>query len=168
MNKIQKNFIIEDVKKMFLNNEAIFIINNSKMKSVASQGLRKKLKELGGEIKVVKNTLLKRIAFENKNIKKLENFFENQISLVFIKKNFQKIALLIKNSGYEQKIIDFKVGMFDNKVFEKEKFEFISNIPSKEILYSRLCKVLLSPIARLAFVLSKILKNKKEIVKNIN
>lgn len=160
MNRVQKEFTVNDIKKMFSENEAVFVISNSKMKSVESQALRKNLKELGSEIKVVKNTLLRIVAKENESFKSLEPFFNNQISLVFVKKDTFKIASIVKESSKD--LLEFNAGILGGSVFYKEKFDLIAKIKDEKVLYAQLCGVLIAPIAQLAFVLKEV--SQKDVV----
>lgn len=159
--KQKKENTVNEIKDLFSKSECVFVVNNL-MDCSSSQKLKKDIKSVGGDFRVFKNTLLRIAAKENENIGKLEPYFKNQITVIFSKENSQDVASLVFKRGYTQELINFNAGIINSEVFGKDKFELMSKIPSKEILYSQLCGVILAPISKLAFVLSEVSKKSKE------
>jgi large subunit ribosomal protein L10 len=152
MNKIKKNQIISDLSKDFSSSDAVFVISCPNLTAQKNQALRKKFCAANGKMYVAKNTLLLRVASENKLVKGLAPLFKNQITLVFAENDGIGIASIIKSNGLGEQITVYG-GIFKGALIDASKFSFIASIPPLKILQAQLCGVLLSPLSKLAFVL---------------
>jgi large subunit ribosomal protein L10 len=157
MNILSKEKVVAELIAQFDKSEAAFVITCQKMDAISTQKFKKKLAIASAKMMIAKNTLLERASHENKKIKKLLPNFKNQIAIVFAYENSSQVASIIKENGYGS-VIDVKSVLFEDQVFDSQRFEFLASIPSKEILYAQLCGLLQSPIAKLAYVLQEISK----------
>jgi large subunit ribosomal protein L10 len=155
MKKQEKQVIINGLLKSFDMCEAAFVVLCPTVNCSKTSILKKKLYGVGGNITIAKNSLLRLAAKENESIKLLENDFKNQISIIFAFKNVQKVAAVIKGSGYGKDIL-FCSGLLGKGKIDNLKFEFLASIPSEELLKAKLCWVLSSPIYNLIYTLKQV------------
>ena len=119
-------------------------------------GLKKNLKSLESEYKVIKKRLL-RIAFEKKGIKINPEDFEAQIGVIYSDKELIDIASSIFKSMKASE--NFKVlSGFDfekKEVLSADFIKEISSLPSREILLGRLVGMIAAPLKMFMFVLNE-------------
>lgn len=120
--------------------------------SVSQMGeLRNLVKKAGGELTVVKNTLLKR-AFENAKLPELKLEGPTAIAIAYEEEMapLKAISDFAKNFG----IPSFKSGIWEGKVLTDQELERLGSLPGKNELISRLINILSSPTFGLLNVLS--------------
>lgn len=167
MNKHQKEQIVSFIKGKFEESSATFIVGYRGMSVNDLQTLRKQLRETGGSLKITKMRLVKRAALGIDNVEKMDNFFKDQVGVVFAKQDPLSIAKVLYNFAKENKALSLVVGCFDGQLFEKGSLDRIAKLPSREILLSKLCGTMLAPIANLAVCL-KMLSDKKSEQESVN
>lgn len=154
--KNQKKIDLDESLKKLESSKTVLLTDFTGVPTKDVVGLKKILRSLDSEYKVVKKRLL-RIAFEKKGIKVNPEDFEAQMGVIFSKKELIDIASSIfKSMKASEK---FKVlGGYD---FEKEEIlssdfiKEISSLPSREILLGRLVGMIAAPLKMFMFVLNE-------------
>ena len=149
MKKSEKKLIIDDVVKSFQSSEGVFVVDCGNINAAKTASLKKQLHAAKGRLSVVKNTLLKLAAQKNEGLNKLTSFFTNQIAIIYAFENISSVASIIKQFSDKTSVINVQAGIVENKIIDAEKFNFIANMPSKDILYAQLCGVLQAPIVQI-------------------
>ncbi len=116
-------------------------------------GLRRKLREVDAEFRVVKNTLIRR-ASKDSGFSQLEAFFSGPTAIGFTMNDPVMLAKAMRDFAAGNQKIRLKAGYFEGKVFSVKQIEALADVPKKEELLSRLVGGLASPITRLAQALS--------------
>lgn len=134
-------------------------------------GLRLKIKEAGGEFKVVKNTLA-RIAAKQTPVESAIDFFNGPTAIVFGYGDPIAIAKKLLDFTSENEKLKIKTGVIEGKVYTVEEIKALSTLPSRTALYSMLLGALQYPMRGFALTLRSTitqlyyalesLKNKKE------
>ena len=143
--KEQKQKTIEDLKEKVDRQKSMVFIDFQGVKVKDLSNLRKKIKEVGGQLKVAKKTLIN-LALKNLGFK-LEKDLKGEIALIFafedsispLKKTYQ-----FSETNENLKILD---GFFDGKFIEKEKVLTLAQLPNKEELLARLVGSISSPVS---------------------
>jgi large subunit ribosomal protein L10 len=126
--------------------------------------LKKELKKVGADFRVIKKRLLK-IALKEMGIDFDPVQFEAQVGTIFIPNELTSAAAPIYKFSKEltKKKIDFKIlGAYDllkKLSLDSQQFTVIAKLPSREILLAQLVGVLAGPIKALMYVLEQ--KSKK-------
>ncbi len=144
----QKEKTVKELKKKMKDQTTMLIVDFSGLKVDESLQLRRKLREVDGEFKVAKKTLIQIALDENdldKNIKELEG----EIGLIFGFKDKILPAKTIYNFTKESDHLKILGGFFDNQFENKEKFIELAQLPSKEELLGRLVGSVSSPLTGL-------------------
>jgi large subunit ribosomal protein L10 len=162
MNRLEKSTLVDGIDKRFCSAESVFVIENFNLNAFECQNFRKKLRLIGGELKIVKNSLLKKLAEKNKLSFCLKDFYKRQISLIFVNEGTTEIASMVNNFEFKKKK-DMSVlgGVFLGNFFDGERFNEISKIPSREVLLIQLCYVLRLPILKFVMILKKVNEKNK-------
>lgn len=118
--------------------------------------LRTELRNNDVEYSVVKNTL-SRFAFDNCGLQEITGVLNGTTSLAT--SNGDPIAPFRIINDYAKKMNDIfviKAAFMDGKVLSASEIQEISELPSKDALYSQVFGTLLAPITSLAVVLNQI------------
>lgn len=115
--------------------------------------LRKKLREVDAEFRVVKNTLLRRAA-KDSGFSRLEEFFSGPTAIGFTRKDAASLAKAMREYAAGNQKFKLKAGYLEGKVLSAKEVESLADVPPREVLLSRLAGGLASPVTRLAQALS--------------
>lgn len=122
----------------WLKSSPYFIIVEFTGLTVAQFGeLRLRLREAKAELHVVKNTILK-IAAEETGINDLEGSMKGQLAVVFGEQEIPGAAKILKNFRAEFKKPELRFGYLDNARLEKADLETLADLPSMDVMRSRL------------------------------
>ena len=117
--------------------------------------LRKQMREAGIVYKVWKNTMMKR-AFEGTAFAALDEYLEGPSALAISKDDATAPARLLAKFAKDAKALELKAGVVEGGLCDAAALAEIAQIPSREVLMSRLLGSMRSPIANLARVLNQI------------
>jgi large subunit ribosomal protein L10 len=115
--------------------------------------LRKKLRGVNAEFKVVKNTLM-RLAAKDTDFGQLSGFFEGPTAVALTHGDPVALAKAMKDFAGSSPKIRIKAGLFEGRVLASKEVETLAEVPPREVLLARLAGGLASPISRLAQALS--------------
>ena len=156
LTKEQKQNIIEDLKEKVDRQKSMVFVDLKGLKVKDLTDLRKKIKEVGGQLKVAKKTMINLVL--EKTGFKLEKGLEGEIALVFAFKD--SFSPLKKAYQFSQTNENLKIlsGFFDGKFIEQEEIITLAQLPTREELLARLARSVSSPISGLVNVLQGNLK----------
>ncbi|MCF7799443.1 50S ribosomal protein L10 [Candidatus Babeliales bacterium] len=155
MNRQQKEAVVKDVRKLFSDSHATFLIGYKGLDVSKVQSLRKDLREDGGLFKVTKARLMKIAAKDTDS--SIENFcdqFKGQVGLVFAQKEVPSVAKKLVNFSKENELLEIISGFFDSKVLSKSDVNYLASLPSKEVLLAQFLATMQAPTRNLAFLLN--------------
>lgn len=115
--------------------------------------LRKALREVDAEFRVVKNTLI-RIASRGTGFEKLVNSFIGPTAVGFARNDPVALAKAMKEFAAGNPKFRLKAGYLDGKALSAGEIDVLADLPSREVLLSQLVGALSSPLRRLARALS--------------
>ncbi len=143
--KEQKKKNFEELKENIKKEKIVIFVDFTGLKVTDMFELRKKLKKIDGQLKVAKKTLIQ-LAFEECGLKTDIKKIQGEIAVVFGYKDEiapTKLVYEVSKTNPNLKILG---GFFENEYKEAEDFIALAQIPSKEILLSRLVGSMSSPI----------------------
>jgi large subunit ribosomal protein L10 len=124
------------------------------LKTPEINGLRRKLQDVGGDYKVVKNTLARKAA-EKLNRSEITSSFEGPIAVAFGYGDISQLAKTFSDHVRTSKMnLSVKGGFLSNRLLTAEDVTAIAALPPKEILIGRVVGGIKSPLYMLAGALS--------------
>jgi large subunit ribosomal protein L10 len=147
----KKKVVAEIEEKLKSAKSAIFADYRGLNVAEATQ-LRRKFKEAGAEFRVVKNTLT-RIAASRSGIEGLDEFLFGPTAIIFGFEDPVIPAKILVQFIKENQKLEIKGGLVEGKVVKAAQVRSLADLPSKEVLISRVIGGLQAPIAGLQFVL---------------
>ena len=115
--------------------------------------LRKKLREVGAEFRVVKNTLIRRAA-KDTGFARLDEFFSGPTAVALTHGDPVALAKAMKEFAGGSPKVRLKAGYFEGRVLGVREVETLAEVPPREALLARLAGGLAAPLSRLAQALS--------------
>ncbi len=162
MNRQQKEIVIQELRDLFKNNQASFLVQCKGMTVAQMQVLRKDLYQKGGKLQVAKARLMKRAAEPVDDAQQLMPYFKEQVALVFAQQEPTVIAKCLHDFSKDNPALKPVAGIFESKLYDAKALARIASLPSREVLLAQLCGLLKSPIQSLAVALKEVEKQKQQ------
>ncbi len=114
---------------------------------------RKRLKQAGAEVHVVKNSIF-RIAAKEAGVTELNGSLAGQIAVVTGQKDISAAAKAVKNFGAEFDKLKVKFGYMGSQRLADTDLMALADLPSLEVLRSKLLGVLNAPAQKLVTIIN--------------
>lgn len=115
--------------------------------------LRKQLRAVRAEYKVVKNRLARRAGAE-RGFEALSPHLKGPTAFVIAKDDAVAVAKALTTFARANQALTIKVGMVDGQLIEPDGIKALSELPSKEALRARIVGLLQAPLAQLVGLLT--------------
>ncbi|MCL5674292.1 MAG: 50S ribosomal protein L10 [Candidatus Omnitrophica bacterium] len=151
MNRESKIKLTDYLTKEFNESKIIILAEFSKLDVKEMGFIRRNIKELSCNIRVVKNNLVKK-AFQSLAKYELCKYLENPNIIIWSKTGdesevIKALAKFSKSSGK----VNVKAGIIEGKSIEKSLIEQISRLPSKKVLQATVISCIIFPVRSLIF-----------------
>lgn len=150
----EKASIVSDLSEKLNRSPFLLVTDYQRMKVDQFGELRNRLAPAGAEVRVVKNSFLKR-AMADSGMPDVGDKLTGQTAIVLGENDVAPIAKILKAFAKEFKIATLKIGVVDKAVMSTADVEALAELPSREILLSQLLGLLLAPATSLVRVLNE-------------
>lgn len=150
----EKASIVSDLSEKLNRSPFLLVTDYQRMKVDQFGELRNRLAPAGAEVRVVKNSFLKR-AMADSGMPDVGDKLTGQTAIVLGENDVAPIAKILKLFAAEFKIATLKIGVVDKAVLSTSDVEALAELPSREVLLSQLLGLLLMPATRLVRVLNE-------------
>jgi large subunit ribosomal protein L10 len=120
--------------------------------------LRRSLREAGGEYKVYKNTLV-RFAVRDLGLVELEELLSGPTAIAFVHGDPAAVAKALRDFSRVNPNLVIKGGLLGGNVLSAQRAGALAELPSREVLLSRLAGSLAAPMQQLAGLLQALPRN---------
>ena len=147
MKKAEKVFFVENLTEELKSAKSVVLVNYAGLSVKNQQELKKRLKEVGAEMLVVKNTLLKRAAEAAHVDKQIleDSVLTGQTALIITQEDAIAPLSVLGKFAKEFEVPQFKVGVVDGAFHDSESLIRLANLPGKDVLLGQLLGVLMAP-----------------------
>lgn len=150
----EKSTIVADLSEKLNSSPFILVTDYQHMKVDQFGELRNRLAPAGAEIRVVKNSFLKR-AMSDSGLPEVAEQLTGQTAVVLGKDDVAPVAKILKAFAAEFKIAALKIGVVDKAILSTKEVEALADLPSRSVLLAQLLGVLLAPATKLVRVLNE-------------
>jgi ribosomal protein L10 len=154
MKKAQKFDLVADLSQRFGRASMAVISEYKGMTAAESTELRKRLRAVRGELRVAKNTLVRR-AIRDTKFAGLDGQLGGPVGLIL---SFEDpIAVAKTVTSFREAGDRFKVrgGVLEGKPLTREEIQELANMPPKEVVMAQLLGVLQAPASALVRLLNE-------------
>ena len=156
-----KQPIVEEISSYVEKAQAAVLVDYRGLTVEQDTVLRKNLREAGVVYKVYKNTMLKR-AFEGTVYEELVKHLDGPTAIAFGLDDATAPARILNDFMKGAPALEFKGGVVDGTYYDADGLKVVANIPSRDVLISRLLGSMQSPIANFARVIKQIAEKNEE------
>ncbi len=158
LSKAMKQDLVREINTRFKASPNVMVIEYKGLSVKEMQSLRKQLKQVNAELRVIKNSLL-RIASKETLIENISDLFDGPTAVAICAGDPAPVAKVFVDSVRAYPAVQLKGGVVDGKVIGSEDVTRLSKLPSKEILLSQFVGMLSNPIANFIGVLGELQRN---------
>ncbi len=156
MNINQKKESVKQVREKFEASQAFFITYNLGLKADEMSALRRDVKKSGGELKVVKNTLVRRAIENFEYHKEIDGDLNGPVAIAFSYGDPAAIAKSILKYVDEKNKFAVKSGIMGVNKLTSMQIDALAKLPSREELIARLVRTVAAPLQNFMNVLSAV------------
>ncbi len=158
MTREEKAQVIATLTEAFKSSDAVAVCEYKGLKVSELEALRNKAREVGVQVRVVKNTLAD-IAFKQAGIEG----FELKDTNIFLWGDDQlNVAKVVSKFAESNDIFTVKAAYMDGEITDAAKVEALSKMPSRDELLAMLLQVWKAPIANFTIGLDALRAKKEE------
>jgi large subunit ribosomal protein L10 len=150
----EKADIVSDLSEKLNRSPFVLVTDYQRMKVDQFGELRNRLAPAGAEVRVVKNSFLKR-AMKDSGLPDVGDQLTGQTAVVMGDKDVAPVAKILKTFAAEFKIAALKIGVVDKSVLATKDIEALAELPPREVLLAQLLGLLMSPMNGLARLLNE-------------
>ncbi len=120
--------------------------------------LRRRLRTLGADYKVFKNTLVRR-AISGTPVESLGEMLEGPTAIAFVDGDVSAVAKALRDFTKEAPALVVKGGVLDGRALSSSDLNALADLPSREVMLSQLAGLLAAPLRTMAGLLKAVPQN---------
>lgn len=152
MARPEKVAIVEEMSDKLQRGKGVVLTDYRGLNVQQMTELRAKLREVGVEFKVVKNTLTL-LAAKNVELDDLEPLLVGPTAIAFGYDDPVASAKVVSDFAKDHKELEIKGGVLEGRVISEEEVKALGDLPSREELLAQVLRGMQSPVAGLVGVL---------------
>lgn len=152
-----KAAVVEELRKKFEQANSIVITDYRGLNVSEVTELRRQLREVGVEYKVVKNTLT-RLGAREANIEGLDEYLTGPTALAFSYDDPVAVAKILTSFAKDHKNLELRAGLLEGKLLDVAEVTALATLPSREILLGQVAYGFMSPVSGFVNALSGIVR----------
>jgi large subunit ribosomal protein L10 len=142
----KKKQIIDSLEQVFAQSNSGILTDYRGLKTSDVVSLRRKLREIGVDYHVVKNTLA-RIAAEKSGKTQISSTFEGPMAIAFVKGDISKSAkVMTEHIAATKMAMVIKGGFLGNKMLTPKEVATIATLPPREVLLAKVLGGIQGPL----------------------
>ena len=157
----QKQVVVNEIKEKLSKATSAVLVDARGLTVEQDTQLRKALREAGVDYKVYKNTMM-RFAVEGTEFEPLKDYFEGPSALAVCYEDPTAAAAIMSKFMKGAKALEFKAGVIEGTCYDAQGMVAIADIPSRDVLISKLLGSFKSPMASFARVINAIAEKQGE------
>ncbi len=146
--KAKKIELLEQYKNVLTEKSGYIIVDSDRLDSATLFDLKKKLKEIGSNFSVLKNTVFKIALQETKQPLETQSF-TGASAIITFDEDPTGTAKFLKEVQKEMEVLQARYGVIENEYIDSNRIMELADIPSREVLYAKLLGSLNAPLSGL-------------------
>ena len=144
--KEQKTTLLGRYKDLIDSKKGYILVDSNNIDTATTTDLKMKLKEIGSDYAVVKNTLFKVALQDSKQPVELQNF-DGPTAVIVFDEDPTTPAKLLKELQKSTEKLSVRSGIFEGEYLTGEKVMQLAEIPSREVLLAQLMSSMNAPVS---------------------
>lgn len=161
-NRKAKQVVVDEIKERLDRAKSVVLVDARGLTVAQDTTLRKAMRKTGGiDYKVYKNTMID-FAIEGTDFAGLKEYLSGPTAVAFSYDDATAAAATISKNLKAMPSLEFKASAIDGEIYDAAATKAIADIPSREVLLSRLLGSFKSPMASFARVINAIAEKDAE------
>ncbi len=153
--RINKEEIVTSLHDSFEKSKVVILTDYKGLDVQTINILRSQLKEADVEYKVIKNTLIRRAA-KDTGIEAITDYFKGPSALALSYEDPVAPAKVLSEFAKKFKNLEIKIGVMDGQVINESDIKALADLPSREVLLSKVLSAMNGVPTALVNVLNNI------------
>ena len=150
-----KQPVVEEISAGIKDAQSVVLVDYRGLTVEQDTQLRKSLREAGVSYKVYKNTRMN-FAFKGTQFEGLSEYLEGPSAMAYSTEDATAPARVLAQFAKTADKLEIKAGVVEGTVYDAKGMAAIANIPSRDVLISKLLGSLQSPITNFARVMNQL------------
>lgn len=120
--------------------------------------LRKELRRVGAEYKVLKNTLVRR-AVAGTEVESITEFLTGPTAIAWVKGDISAVAKVLREFAKDTPTLVLKGGVLDGKALSVKDLVALADLPSRDVLLAQFAGALAAPMRQMAGLMKAVPQN---------
>jgi len=155
LNKQSKEALVAEFAEKLKEAKAAFLADYRGLDVEQANDLRNKLRDVGVEYRVVKNTLL-RLAAKDTGAECLDAYLNGPTAIALVTEDPVAPAKALVEFAKKFEIFELKAGMLDGKLIDVNGIKALSDLPSREELLAKMLGSMSAPATNFVGVLAAV------------
>ncbi len=160
MEREQKHQEVSLLKGTFTSAKSAVVLGFKGLTVVKDTAFRKSIRESKAQYRVSKNTLL-RLAVKETPFEVLTQHFKGSTAVATSEGDIVALAKAVSTFLKDNPAASFKGAILDGKAVSVQEFQAIAELPSRDVLISKLLYLMQYPVSGLAIALDQIRQQKE-------
>lgn len=152
MARPEKVAAVEKIKTDMAESQAVFVTDYRGLKVSQLGDLRSRLREVGTEYKVVKNTLTS-LAADANDIAGLKELLVGPTAVAYAKEDPVATAKALSDFARESRVLKIRGALLEGSIIEPEQVQELADLPPREVLLAKVVGGIQAPISGFVSVL---------------
>jgi len=157
----KKQQVVQEISEKLKNSISTIVVDYRGLNADEVTELRKQLRGANIELKVYKNTMLRRATAETE-LTDLDEYLVGPTAVAFSKEDVVEPAKILHSFAKEHEDLEIKTGVVEGSVASVDQIKALAELPSRDGLISMLLSVLQAPIRNLALATKAVAEQKEE------
>jgi large subunit ribosomal protein L10 len=164
ISKEKKSELVQQYKDWLNDSSGIVLASYSGITVKELEGLRRKIREIGGEFHVVKNTLFQ-LALQDSELDLPQEMLQGTTAIGFASEDIPGLAKAVSDLARESAAMDIKGGVVDRVVYNGSQMKNLAELPPLPILQAQLLSMIQAPASRVAMALASSVRQLVNVTK---
>jgi len=150
--------MLQELKGKMEASQLIILAEYKGLNVEAMTKLRRKLRGVGSEIKVAKNTITK-LAAQEAGLEELNPYLEGPVAMTFGFDDPVAPAKAMNDFAKEHKLLSIKAGILEGRIVDPQAIKALADLPSREVLLAQVLGGMQTPMYGFAGALQGLIRN---------
>jgi len=159
----EKEAMVDQYKSWVDNSKAFFIMSYQNMQMSAIDETREKLREVNGEIHVVKNTLFK-LVMDEKGLDYDEEFWQENNMVGFAFSDAPSVAKVMSEIS-KTNVFDIRLGYMDQNILSAQDVKALADLPTLPVMRGMMLGTIVASASKLVRTLAEPARSLAAVIK---
>lgn len=164
ISKDKKEELVANYQDLLTNTNGLIITSYSGVSVKELEIVRRKIRDLGGEFHIVKNTLFA-LAMNEVGMSMPDETYIGTTAIGFANEEIPAVAKVIVDLARDVEAVRLKGGLIEKIVYDAAQVEMLADLPPLPVLRAQLLSMLQAPGSRMAMVLASSVRQLVNVTK---